>query len=514
MIAAGAAEMPAEVLGARRIVVVGGGYTAATLAVQLVRSTPVPLELLVIEPRDEIGRGLAYSTGDPEHRLNGPMDSHGLDPSRPDELRRWCRETGVFDRDPGCFAPNGHVFLRRSDLGAYASDTIAQHAVDARSGSRIVHVRDIAISVMRTNGRYRVRTRHHGDLGAQMLFIATGNAEPSLPPPFPPESRSHRSVVANPYGSDGLGDVPANARALVVGAGLTSLDVVSTLLKAGRCSEILVVSRRGLRPCQHAPVILGSSPIPSDDPMKLPNPDAAIPPFLEREPPKVLCWSKALRREVDRVAGAGGTWHEPFDAVRDAVRKLWPLLPVHEQRRFLRRLRPLYDVHRFRAPPMNDRAVRLAEAQGRVRFATATLVSVEARPGSRTVGIEMIEAVTNERTHRTFDLVVNCTGLDSSNWRSNPVLASLAEQRMLRPHVNGWGFDVGSKCEARDGRGDLQPTLRVLGPPSAGAFGDSVAIVFIAAQVRRMIPDLTRTLESLHPYEPAASTRPFSSIFE
>lgn len=494
--------------GARRIVVVGGGYTAATLAVQLVRATDVPLELLVIEPRCEIGRGLAYSTADPEHRLNGPMDSHGLDPSRPDELRKWCARTGVFDRDPGCLAPNGHVFLRRSHLGAFASHTIAQHAFDQRSGSRIVHVRDVATSVMRTDRHFRVQTRHHGDLDAQMLFIATGNAEPSLPAPFPPDSRPHPSVVANPFGSAGIGYVQPNARALVVGAGLTSLDVVSTLLRIGRCSEILVVSRRGLRPSQHAPVILGTSPITSEqDLTRLPNPDAAIPSFLKREPLNILCWYKALRREVERVIAAGGTWHEPFDAARDAVRKLWPLLPAHEQRRFLRRLRLLYDVHRFRAPPMNDRAVRLAEAQGRVRFAAATLVRVDARPGSQTVDVEMIEAGTDERTRRTFDLVVNCTGVDfSTGWRSNPVLASLADEGMLRLHVNGWGFDVGENCEARDGRGDLQPLMRVLGPPSAGTFGDSVAVVFIAAQVRRIVPDLTRTLESLHPYKLAAST--------
>ena len=55
--------------------IVGGGYSGAAAGVQLARAARNAISITIIEPRDELGRGLAYSTPDPDHRLNGPLDS-------------------------------------------------------------------------------------------------------------------------------------------------------------------------------------------------------------------------------------------------------------------------------------------------------------------------------------------------------------------------------------------------------------------------------------------------------
>ena len=44
---------------ARRIVVIGGGYSGAAFAVQLVRKSSVAVAITIVEPREEVGRGLA-----------------------------------------------------------------------------------------------------------------------------------------------------------------------------------------------------------------------------------------------------------------------------------------------------------------------------------------------------------------------------------------------------------------------------------------------------------------------
>ena len=43
--------------------------------------------------------------------------------------------------------------------------------------------------------------------------------------------------------------------------------------------------------------------------------------------------------ELRRCGAAGLPWQDSFDALRDAVFKLWPQLPIEEKNRFLRRLR-------------------------------------------------------------------------------------------------------------------------------------------------------------------------------
>jgi uncharacterized NAD(P)/FAD-binding protein YdhS len=55
-------------------------------------------------------------------------------------------------------------------------------------------------------------------------------------------------VWADPLDTDPPLSVPTDARVLLVGSGLTALDVICTLLRQGHRGAIDVLSRRGLRP--------------------------------------------------------------------------------------------------------------------------------------------------------------------------------------------------------------------------------------------------------------------------
>jgi len=37
--------------------------------------------------------------------------------------------------------------------------------------------------------------------------------------------------------------------------------------------------------------------------------------------------------------------------------------------------------------------------------------------------------------------------------------------------------------------------LRAIGPPTAGVFGDPLGVPFISGQIRRILPDVLRTLD-------------------
>lgn len=487
------------------IVIVGGGLSAASLSMQLVRRTRIPIDIDIVEPREHLGRGLAYSATDPDHRLNAPLDVHWLDPLHPAELREWCEANRVFDQDPGCLTSNGQVFMRRSDYGKYVSAKLALQATSNCSGSIIRHIRDRATTADHENGFYRVRTEHHGELVGKMLVIATGNPVPSLRPPFHEGLHENPKIIANPLEPECLNRVPANARVLVVGSGLTALDIISTLVRRRDHSEILVVSRRGLRPCPQSPETLSLPP-------KIPMLATSIPDFLCGQPNTVRVWTKSLRHEIAKAMEEGRNWYAAFDSVRDVVWQLWPMLPGSEKQRFLRRLRVFYDVHRFRTPPMNEAMVADAERQGRVRYMRATLLNVAIGRGCASVNVEFRDPFSGLHKRKDFDAVVNCSGLDSGNaWRSNSFLRSLVEKGILRCHSTGIGFEVGVNCEAVNGAGISQPGLRIIGPPTAGVFGDPVAIPFIANQVRRILPDLLHALVSV---EEIAPVPPETGIFD
>jgi uncharacterized NAD(P)/FAD-binding protein YdhS len=67
-------------------------------------------------------------------------------------------------------------------------------------------------------------------------------------------------------------------------------------------------------------------------------------------------------------------------------------------------------------------------------------------------------------------------------------------QGWLVPDATGVGFAVDAKCRPLDASGVPSDRVRVIGPPTAGAFGDPRGAMFIAAQVRRMLPGVFASL--------------------
>ena len=48
-----------------RVVVIGGGFTGAAFVIHAARALEGPVELDVVEPAPDIGRGVAYGASDP-----------------------------------------------------------------------------------------------------------------------------------------------------------------------------------------------------------------------------------------------------------------------------------------------------------------------------------------------------------------------------------------------------------------------------------------------------------------
>src|SRR5437868_6088163 len=67
----------------RHAIVIGGGASGVLFAYQLLRRGSAAFRVTLIERRSEIGRGLAYHTGNPDHLLNvraGNMSALPEDP--------------------------------------------------------------------------------------------------------------------------------------------------------------------------------------------------------------------------------------------------------------------------------------------------------------------------------------------------------------------------------------------------------------------------------------------------
>lgn len=485
-----------------RITIVGGGFSGAAFAVQLARASAYPLAFTVLEPRQRAGPGLAYSSEDPDHRLNGAVDTHLLDPGEPDGLQRWCERHRILDRDPEALAPNGRIYLRRADFGAYLAETAP--AAVAAAGSSWQHVRDLATGLRDDGAGLEVLTRTGSAVASDMVVIATGNGGARLPSALQALAL-HPAVIVDPLNVAAAGSIEPGARVLVVGSGLTALDVLSTLVRRGHRGAITAISRHGLRPRpQRAAAAAADSGM---EPL-LARIEGDVPAFIREAgtplTPRAL--ARALRRRIDEDRRAGEDWYRAFDDLRDVVWQVWPPLAPEEKARFLRWLRPWYDVHRFRSPPQNEALVAEAEERGLVRFETGHLVSAEAaHDGIRVTCHSRVDG--NQIS--THDVVVNCTGLDPGcGARANPFLAGLLEQGVIRIDDCGLGFAVDAHCRPVGASGTVDPRIRIVGPPTAGTFGDPLGTLFIAPQIRRMLPGVLADLHVGHGAAAAVSPVP------
>jgi len=501
---------PTAPAGARRVVIVGGGFSGACAAVQLVRRSPAPLAITLVDPAERPGRGLAYSATDPDHRLNAPAYVHSMVPDDAWHFSRWVQAEGLLARDPQALRPDGAAYPRRADFGRYLEQTLQAHRHWPATGSTITPLQGMANHVGAGEGTgdgttaLAVHTAAGQVLPADLVLLATGNPLPRLQPPFDPALAGHPAVVENPLDTPRLHGIAADARVLLVGTGLTALDVLSTLVRRGHRGGLVAVSRRGLRPRPLGP--MPAALARANDPaalaqlpghLVLDRLAGPVPAFLAAPavPPDVRQWLRALRRQIARAQAEGGSWYGPFDDLRDAVWQLWPTLPAAQQRRFLARLRTWYDVHRFRSAPQNDERIAPALATGQLRFLAARLQSVAAAADAPGIAVTMALRGEAGPRHERFDAVINCTGLDpAAALAANPLLSALARTGWLRRDPSGLGFEVDAHGCVVGADGRARPALRLVGPPTAGHCGDPLGAMFIGAQIHRLLPDVLRTL--------------------
>lgn len=91
-----------------RLAIVGGGFTGAIVAIHALRAARSPLRIDIIEPRDDLGLGLAYSTTHAEHRLNVPTHRMTLFDEQPEHFREWFFCQGLDRSDAASDAGDGY----------------------------------------------------------------------------------------------------------------------------------------------------------------------------------------------------------------------------------------------------------------------------------------------------------------------------------------------------------------------------------------------------------------------
>lgn len=399
----GGAEMMSDPIAPadRTVAILGGGLSGAAVAWHLAAAAP-GLRILVIEPRAALGAGLAYGTADPAHRLNVPDIRMTLRSDIPDHYAQWLNGPCAPERRPGDETATGHRFTPRATFARYVA---AQLAPDLTAG-RIHHLRAAAVGVAERSGRALITLSDGTQVAAEAVVLAISHPKPALPAELAPLAADAR-LIADPLAPGAIDGIGLNERILIVGAGLTASDVVASLDRRGFAGHVTMISRHGWRSRPHGPVQPETTADFTTDPATTARD------LLRR-----------VRRALAEDAAQGLTWHAVFDRLRAQGPAIWAALDETERRRFLRHLRSLWDVHRFRIAPQTAEAAARLEAAGRLVPLAARLVAVD---DGAPLQVRLRPRGTQTVIERPFDRIVVATGPNHRDIiPGTPVLAALA----------------------------------------------------------------------------------------
>ena len=437
------------------VAIIGGGFSGALQAINLLRHHGPRATL--IERRAEAARGVAYSAAHPDHLLNVRAGNMSALPQDPDHFARWLER-----RHPelaGGFAP-------RLVYGDYLAELLSEARKAAPA--RLNVLQGAAIDLTPDGEGWLISLADGRTIAADAVILAPGNLPPHIPDGIDVDALAPGCFVPEPWSADIAGGLAADDRVLVVGSGLTMIDIALLLDAQGFPGKIVALSRRGLTPRAHA---------------------AVVPSTLDTRPPATAV---GLLRHV-RVRGMEVGWRAAVDELRPYTEGLWTAADMTERRRFLRHLRAWWDVHRHRIAPRVAEKIAAMRAAGRLEIVSGKLIDVAtdgagAQVRYRPRGSEHIDTLKVRR-------IINASGPQGDLLRTEePLLRQLLARRLIRPDPLRIGIDVTQQSEVIGADGESHPTLLALGPMTRGAFWEIVAV----PDIRRQTWAVARKLSNAH----------------
>jgi uncharacterized NAD(P)/FAD-binding protein YdhS len=447
----------------RTIAVIGAGFSGALTTLHLLKHCSPEDRILLIEKNEHFGLGLAYSTGNANHLLNVRASNMSAFADQPDDFVKWLQRLPAEEAAKLNEIPGPNSFVPRGLYGRYIQQLLGDRIWRPDNDLNVFLVTDEAVAL-----HHRPATDQDGHawevelavgrrLAADRVVLALGNF---------PAARAQPGIFKDPWHPRALDKLDPAAPVLLLGSGLTMVDTVISLLDRGHRGPIHAVSRRGQLPRVHG---------------------AVAQPWYFAEPPQSHSLRRLVRevRTTIRAAQAKGIdWRAVIDGLRPHTQRLWLDMAIAERRRFLRHLRPWWDVHRHRAAPRIHARITDAIDRGQLVITAARLGKIT--PCIGTVEVEMT-GKSGETTRRNFERVIDCTGLQGDCAKVDSLLVKqLLADGHIQPDELRLGIETDVTGAAIAANGNISDDLFVIGPMTKGTFWEIVAV-----------PDIRRSCEQL-----------------
>jgi uncharacterized NAD(P)/FAD-binding protein YdhS len=448
----------------RHAIIIGGGASGVLLAYQLLQRSTPDFRITLIEKRHEIGRGLAYHTGNPEHVLNVRVANMSALPDEPDHFWRWL--TSREGVPPPC--PDPYCFVPRRIYGDYIANLLMTSK--GRSSHRLSIIQGTCVDVSEGPSEVTVRLDDGRCYIGDIAVLATGH-----------DVRSYSQGYADPWVLPSASGIDPDATILILGTGLTMVDYVQSVIQDGHRGPIVAMSRRGLLTKPHRRV----------DPIRIEETDVPFGASISQ----LLRW---FRGRVDAHVVEGGDWRSVIDGLRPYTQRLWRELPPASKRRFLEHARAWWDVYRHRMAPEVEARITAALCAGRLTVTAAKVAGIE--PNDAGARVRYRRRGQSEILSMQVGAIVDCTGIVKDPIASaNLAVRNLLDRGLARVDPLHIGIEINPDCTIVNHDGVPSRRLFAVGPLTRAAFWEIIAIPDIRNQCAELATKLAHVNEAVWP---------------
>ena len=442
------------------VAIIGAGFCGTIAAIHLLKQTDDQITVALVERTSEFGRGLAYRTRDRAHRLNVPAAKMGAFPDDIEGFHRWLQTRPERLRAAGVYTLHPNAFVPRTLFGEYLEHLLAEVESD-----RLQKIPAEAIDLVPLlNGSFRIEFSGARPLIADQVVLALGNFPPGDPSLKNRAFHQSDRYLVDPWSDETRSKLSEPGDVLVLGSGLTALDLLLSLSHSKSSGTIHVLSRRGLFPRPHLPV-------------------EPYPPFIDPHdlPSSVRMLCRSVRKEIERANKNDRDWRAVIDSIRPFSQSIWKALSRDDRRRFLRHLKAFWEAHRHRAAPEVLAVKESLETRGRLCCYRGRIVAIEERQNQ--LAVTFCQAAENRSLQVGY--VINCTGPECNYHKlKDPLVVQLFARGLIVPDQLFLGLEVGSGGAILNLLGERVKNLYTLGSPQKGILFETTAVPELRVQAR------------------------------
>lgn len=457
----------------QNILIIGAGYSGAAVAARLLTEAgPREVTVMLANGSGGIARGMAYGTQSPDHSLNVPAGNMSAYDDDPDHFLRFAAQADN--------TVSAASFVSRRIYGDYLESILEQAESSTALGNKLERIHEYVTHIADSSGDvHLVVTLESGKtLAVDKVVLALGHF-PSINPWVTDSTfYANNRYIRDPWDQSKIDAIPTKAPVMLVGTGLTAVDVAMTLLNQNPQRQIIAVSRRGLLPQYHRHS--GGKPL---------NQGAHV---IWGGATTVRKQMRRFREYCQGLAAQGRDWREGLALLRPVTADIWLAYSEKERRRFLRHVQPYWDTHRHRLAPSVAERFDAALTANVVRTMAGRILGYKVDGDNVEVSVQL--RGTDDITSAQVQYVINCTGPCADPRRVNsPLVQQLLRQGLIRTDELGLGIDVAEDCAVLNADGKASTKMFYIGPWLKANYWEATAVpdlrVFARKLAQRLIQD-------------------------